>query len=65
VEQGLHLLGVEIEVVAPFVRAHGTEPVRVADDPPGDEVASVDDAVGLIAVTQQLPVAHHGADAPL
>ena len=65
VEQGLHLLGIEIEIVATVVGAHESESVLVADDPPGDEVAPVDDAVGLLAVAQQLSVALHGPETPL
>ena len=64
-EQSLHVLGVEIEVIAAVVRPHEAEAVLVADHPPDDQVATVDDTEGVLAVTQELAVPHHGAQAAL
>jgi hypothetical protein len=65
VEDGPHLFGIEVEVVAALVRLHEAEAVRVGDDAPGDEVALVHQAVGVAAIAHQLPVADHGAQASL
>ena len=65
VEQGLHLAGVEIDVIAPFVGDEKAKAVGVANDSPGDQVAAVDQAEGVLAVTHELAVADHGGEAPL
>ena len=64
-EEAAHFLRIEIQVVAAGIGLDEAEAVRVADDPPGDEIAAVDQAEGIDAVSHQLAVADHGREAPI
>ncbi len=64
-EEGAHLAGNEIDVVAALVRNQEAETVLVADDTSDDQITPVDETEGVLAVAHELAVADHGPQAAL
>ena len=64
-EQPAHLFRVQIEIVTTVVGLDEAEAVGVADHPPGDQIALVDQAEGVATIAHQLAVANHRTEATL
>jgi hypothetical protein len=63
VHQGPHFAGGKKQVFTAFIRSQKTKAVGMSDDPTGDEIPVVDDAVTIPPVFQQLAITFHGIKA--
>jgi hypothetical protein len=65
VEECAHFSWIEVEVVAAIVGFDKTKAVWMPDNPPGNQVALVNQAECMATVAHQLAIADHGAETAL